>query len=41
MESADRVLGRGAQMVRGEWRLVRERGASLETLAGSDGGVTD
>jgi hypothetical protein len=39
MESADRMLGRDAQMGRGEWR--REGGASLETLTGSDGGVTD
>jgi hypothetical protein len=37
MESADRMLGRDAQM----GRPVRERGASLETLTGSDGGVTD
>jgi hypothetical protein len=44
MESADRMLGRDAQMGRGEWRpVVREpdRGASLETRTGSDGGVTD
>lgn len=42
IESADRMLGRGAQMGRGEWRPVWEsRSASLETLTGSDGGVTD
>ena len=44
MESADRMLGRDAQMGRGEWRPVREPdggAASLETRTGSDGGVTD
>jgi hypothetical protein len=46
MESADRMLGRDAQMGRGEWWRpvpVPERGASPEpeTLAGRDEGVTD
>jgi hypothetical protein len=35
------MLGRDAQMGRGEWRPAREGGASLEILPGSDGGVTD
>ena len=44
--SADRALGRGAQMGRGEWRrpvLLEERGASVEveTRTGRARGVTD
>lgn len=41
IESADRMLGRDAQMGRGEWRSVQEGSASLESLPGSDDGVTD